>query len=382
MPSATVSPAAGRNAKPYLLGPEVDAIAAVFEDGEFGHGETTERFERALAAFLGVEDVVAVASGTDALHIALRAAGIGPGCEVIVPSMTFCASVQAILAAGAHPRFIEVDPATLCVTEDEILGALTGATRAVMPVLYGGRAIDCSPIRPILDERGIVIIEDAAHAFGSITPEGEVPVGATADVTCFSFGPIKNLTCGQGGAIIPRSSDEAQRARTLRLWGVATSQAERKRTTGYQVYGPGTHAFMSAINAAIGLVQLDAFATLAQRRTHLWRAYRDALDSLESAALVVDLDIERSVPFNCVIRISDRDAVFAQMRAAGIGVGVHYPPNHRQPAFCAWARDLPVTEQISRQIMSLPFHPAMDAEDVEMVVAALAQVLRSTGARR
>jgi dTDP-4-amino-4,6-dideoxygalactose transaminase len=381
MQSTAVSPAAASNARPYLLGPELEAVAGVFEDGEFGHAEITERFERAVAAFLGVDDVVAVASGTDALHIALRAAGIGPGCEVIVPSLTFCASVQAIVAAGASPRFIEVDPATLCVTEEAILGALTGTTRAVMPVLYGGRAIDCSGIRPILADRGIVVVEDAAHAFGSITPDGEVRVGATADVTCFSFGPIKNLTCGQGGAIIPRSADEAERARALRLWGVTTSQAERKRTTGYQVHGPGMHWFMSAINAAIGLVQLDGFAQLAERRTSLWRTYRDALAPLDPAILV-DLDIDRSVPFNCVIRIPERDTVFAAMRAAGIGVGVHYPPSHRQKAFSAWARNLPVTEATGRQIMSLPFHPAMDAADVETVAAALAPALRSTGAWR
>jgi dTDP-4-amino-4,6-dideoxygalactose transaminase len=377
MPSATVSPAAARNAKPYLLGPELDAVAGVFDDGEFGHGEIVERFERAVAAFLGVPDVVAVSSGTDALHIALRAAGIGPGCEVIVPSLTFCASVQAIVAAGANPKFIEIDPATLCVTQEAILSAISNTTRAVMPVLYGGRAIDYSKIRQILDDRGIVIVEDAAHAFGSITPDGEVHVGATGDVTCFSFGPIKNLTCGQGGAIIPRSEDEAERARAMRLWGVTKSQAERKRTTDYQVKGPGMHAFMSAINAAIGLVQLDGFTQLAERRTSLWRAYQGALAPLP--ATLVDLDIERSVPFNCVIRIPERDQVFAAMRAAGIGVGVHYPPNHRQRAFSAWVRDLPVTEESGRQIMSLPFHPAMDTGDVETVVAVLAQALEAAG---
>ncbi|HZU55675.1 MAG TPA: DegT/DnrJ/EryC1/StrS family aminotransferase [Actinocrinis sp.] len=380
MQTGAISPAYARNAKPYLLGGELDAVAAVFEDGEFGHAKIVEQFERAVAAFLGVDDVVAVASGTEALYIALRAAGISPGCEVIVPSLTFCASVQAIVATGARPVFVEVDPATLCTCAQTLLDAVTSATRAVMPVLYGGRAIDCSSIRAILHERDIVIIEDAAHAFGSTTPDGEVPVGATGDVTCFSFGPIKNLTCGQGGAIVPRSAHEAERARTLRLWGVATSQAERKRTTGYQVQGTGLHGFMSAINAAIGLVQLDGFAALRERRTSLWRAYRDVLAPLEQVALV-DVDIERSVPFNCVVRVPERDAVFTAMRGAGLGVGVHYPPNHRQPAFDAWARGLPVTEKVSEQIMSLPFHPAMDADDAQIVAAALAQALPSARGR-
>ncbi|MGH3492066.1 MAG: DegT/DnrJ/EryC1/StrS family aminotransferase, partial [Sciscionella sp.] len=191
-------------------------------------------------------------------------------------------------------------------------------------------------------------------------------------------GPIKNLTCGQGGAIIPRNRAQADRARAMRLWGVAQSQAERKQTTGYQVQDHGMHSFMSAINAAIGLVQLDRFAYLADKRASLWRSYRDSLDPLRAVTLV-DLDIERTVPFNCVIRVPERDRVFAAMRQAGIGVGVHYPPNHRQPAFHTWTRELPVTDKIARQIMSLPFHPAMGTSDIDTVVCALTQALASAG---
>jgi dTDP-4-amino-4,6-dideoxygalactose transaminase len=381
MPSTTVSAAARRNAKPYMLGPELNAIARILDDGEFGHAPTVEHFEAALAAFLGVGDVVAVASGTDALCIALRAVGIGPDSEVLVPSLTFCASVQAIIAAGAAPRFVEVDPATLCVTPQALLDAITPHTRAVMPVLYGGRAVDCSAIRPVLAERGIVIVEDAAHAFGSRTPDGEVRVGATGDVTCFSFGPIKNLTCGQGGALVPRTRAEADAARAMRLWGVAQSQAERKRSTSYRVHGHGMHAFMSAINAAIGLAQLDGFTLVAERRRALWRAYREALEPLPGVDLV-DLDIERTAPFNCVVRVAQRDRVFAVLRECGIGVGVHYPPNHLQPAFSAWARDLPVTERLATQIISLPFHPAMEPSDAAAVVSALAHALDATGDAR
>ncbi|UJW32467.1 aminotransferase class I/II-fold pyridoxal phosphate-dependent enzyme [Saccharothrix sp. AJ9571] len=140
---------------------------------------TAELFERELAQFLGVADVVAVATGTAALHLALLAAGVGPGEEVLVPSLTFCASVQAILATGAHPRFVEVDPASLCVTAEHIADALSAATRAVMPVLYGGRAIDLSPIQSQLAERKVTIVEDAAHAFGSC--QGPRRVGATRE---------------------------------------------------------------------------------------------------------------------------------------------------------------------------------------------------------
>lgn len=367
-----VPAAASRNAKPYLFGTELDAVAAVFDDGEFGHSHITEDFEAAVAAHLGVPRIVSTACGTDALHLALRAAGVGPGDEVVVPSMTFCASVQAILMAGAVPRFADVDPGTLCVTADSVTEALTPATRAVIPVLYGGRAVDLAGVAPVLADRGIVVVEDAAQAFGSMA--GDRPVGATGVLTCFSFGPIKSLTCGQGGAVVPRTDTEADTVAQLRLLGMRQSQAERKAATTYSVGAYGIRSPLSAINAAIGLAQLARFDELAAARKRLWRAYANALCGLEQVRLV-DVDVERTVPFNCVVRIPDRDAVFAAMRAAGVGVGVHYPPNHLQPAFAAWRRPLPVTEQVAREILSLPFHPAMANSDASAVVAVLRQAL-------
>lgn len=203
--SASARPDARRNASPYLYGRETEAIARVLEGGQYGHTEVTEEFERRIADFLGVPDAVAVASGTAALHTALLAAGIGPGHEVIVPSMTFCATVQAILAVGATPHFVDIDPATLCVSDKLVMDAVTDKTAAVMPVLFGGRPVDLCAIQEELDERGIVVIEDAAHAFGS--RHGTRRVGASGALTCFSFGPIKNLTCGQGGVVIPRTPE-------------------------------------------------------------------------------------------------------------------------------------------------------------------------------
>ncbi|WP_330328131.1 DegT/DnrJ/EryC1/StrS family aminotransferase [Streptomyces pseudovenezuelae] len=357
-----------RNASPYLFGGEAAAVAQVLESGQYGHSDVTEEFERRVADFLGVPEVVAVVSGTAALHLALLAAGAGPGDEVIVPSMTFCATVQAILAAGAIPVFVDVAPATLCVTDQLVTDAVTERTRAVLPVLFGGRAIDFSRIRTELTARGVVIVEDAAHAFGS--RHGARKVGATGDLSCFSFGPIKNLTCGQGGAVIPRTPQEAETIRLLRTLGIRQSQADRIRSTNYSVDRIGQRYTMSALNAAIGLAQLSRFEEIEAARPQLWRTYRDALAGTDGVALV-DLDIEHTVPFNCVVRVPNREAVFADMQARGIGVGVHYPPNHLQQAFAAWHRPLPVTEQVAEEIMSLPFHPAMTEQDVSHVVDAL-----------
>lgn len=363
-----------RNALPYLHGHEAAAVAGVLTGGHYTHGPETELFEQELAAFLGVPDVVAVAFGTAALHIALLAAGIGSGDEVVVPSFTFCATIQAILASGATPRFADINPATLCVTTDDILEAVTPATRAVMPVLYGGRAVDLTGIEPELAERGIAVIEDAAHAFGSRC--GGRKVGSTGVLTCFSFDPIKNLTCGEGGAIVPRDTGEAARARRIRDLGITQTRAQRSAAVSYSVECFGLRAHLPAVNAAIGRAQLARFPAVARRRTKLWCAYREELVDLDGVTLT-DVGIDRTVPFNCVVRLgSKRDEVFTRLRGQGIGVGVHYPPNHVQPAFAAWHRPLPRTELAATQVLSLPFHPALGPADAARVAGLLREALR------
>jgi len=366
--------AASRNALPYLHGHEAAEVARVLRSGHYTHGPETEQFERELAAFLGVPDVVAVASGTAALHIALLAAGIGPGDEVVVPSFTFCASVQAILACGARPRFADINPATLCVTSSDVLEAITPDTHAVMPVLYGGRAVDLSDISAELAERNIAVIEDAAHAFGSYA--GDRRVGSTGALTCFSFDPIKNLTCGEGGALVPCNANEAAQARRIRDLGIVQSRTERTQATGYEVQGFGLRAHLPALNAVIGRAQLARFPVIAVRRQELWSAYQAALSGAEGVS-IVDVDIARSVPFNCVVRIDEgRDQAFGRLRAQGIGVGVHYPPNHLQLAFAAWRRALPRTERAARRVLSLPFHPAITREDASHVTNLLREALK------
>jgi dTDP-4-amino-4,6-dideoxygalactose transaminase len=376
MTAPAASPSVSQAARPFLHGPEQDAVSEVLLSGQYGNGPLAEAFEKDVAAFLGVPDVVAVASGTAALHIGLLAAGIGPGDEVLVPSLTFCASIQAIRATGACPRFTEVSPDTLCVQTRDVLEAITPATRAVMPVLYGGRAVDLTSIQDVLDAHRIMVIQDAAHAFGSRC--GPDRVGSTGALTCFSFDPIKNLTCGEGGAIVPRNEEEATSARRLRGLGIAQSAAQRSLATSYEVDGFGLRAHLPSINAAIGRVQLQNFATVEARRKELWRAYQAGLQELHGVVLI-DVDVDYSVPFNCVVRVlRGRDDVFRRLRDRGIGAGVHYPPNHLQPAFAAWRRSLPVTESLGQQILSLPFHPGMDDEDVHHVVSALEQALRSS----
>ncbi|MCZ1009126.1 DegT/DnrJ/EryC1/StrS family aminotransferase [Streptomyces lydicus] len=373
--TAPARPDAGRNASPFLYGQEAEAVARVLESGQYGHTDVTEEFERRIAGLLGVPDAVAVASGTAALHTALLAAGVGPGDEVIVPSLTFCATVQAILAVGAAPRFVDIDPATLCVTDQLVMEAVDDTTAAVIPVLFGGRAVDLTH-QEELTERGIAVIEDAAHAFGSRS--GTRRVGTTGAMTCFSFGPIKNLTCGQGGMVIPRTPEEADRIRMMRLLGVARPQGERANSTTYRVGSFGLRYQLSGINAAIGLAQLDHFDTTEHTRRRLWRTYRDALAPLRGVTLV-DVDVDHTVPHLCQVHVPHRDDVFVELRARNIGVAVHYPPNHLQPAFAAWRCSLPATEDCGEEILSLPFHQHLTEADVDHVVTTLGQALKSAG---
>jgi perosamine synthetase len=290
--------------------------------------------------------------------------------------MTFCATIQAILAVGATPRFVDIEPDTMCVNGELVMEAVNDATAAVIPVLFGGRPVDLTAVHGELEERGVVVIEDAAHAFGSRS--GTRRVGTSGTLTCFSFGPIKNLTCGQGGMVIPRMPEEAETIRRLRLLGVVQSQSERANVTTYRVGGFGLRYQLSSINAAIGLAQLDRFTATEHIRRRLWRTYWEALAPLAGVTLV-DVDVEQAVPHLCQVRVPHRDRVFADLRGRDIGVGIHYPPNHLQPAFAAWHRTLPATEQAGEQILSLPFHQHLTDTHIEHVVSALGQALESAG---
>ena len=373
-PATSLVTGAGAGARPFLFGPEDFALLTALHSGHYNHSDVCDEFEAQVADFLGVTDTVAVSSGTAALHVALLAAGIGPGDEVVVPSFTFCATVQAILATGAIPRFADIDPTTLCTGATEAAEALTPATRAVIPVLYAGQAVDLSAVRPELDRRGIPVIEDAAHAFGS-SHDATRRVGATGDLTCFSFGPIKNLTCGQGGMVIPRSSEEAAACRALRSLGITDTVTSRADMTSYPVNGFGLRVQMPSLNAAIGLAQLGHLAEIQQQRRRLWRSYAAALEGIAGVVLL-DLDVERTVPHLCAVRVPDhREEVFAALRRLGIGVGTHYPPNHLQRAFASWHRSLPVTERIGREVMTLPFHLYLKDSDIAQVADALRHTL-------
>jgi dTDP-4-amino-4,6-dideoxygalactose transaminase len=314
--------------------------------------------------------LVAVSSGTAALHLALLSLGIKDGSEVLVPSMTFCASIQAIIAARAIPVFVDIDPETLCCDVDDLARRITPGTRAIMPVHYGGQSCDMDTILDVAQRHGLLVVEDAAHAFGSCY-KGRA-IGTIGHATSFSFDPIKNITCGDGGAVALQDQQAAEKIINMRLLGIDASTRPIDGSNRYQVTDIGYRYHMSDLHAAIGLQQLQKFPAIAARRREIWRCYAELLQSCVDVQLL-HYNLTDSVPFNFVLRIlnNKRDGLLAYLRERGIEAAIHYPPNHLQPFFQRYATPLPQTELVYQQILTLPLYPALSNDEVAFVANAV-----------
>jgi perosamine synthetase len=351
------------------LGPEeIQAVEEVFGSGWLGMGTVTRDFEEALERYLGCKHVVAVNTGTSALHIALSAFGIGPGDEVVVPSITFAASVQAILATGATPVFCDVDAETALADVADVARRITPRTRAVMPVHLYGSPCDMDALLAVAARHGIAVIEDAAHAFGS-TSAGR-RIGSFGDATCFSFDPIKAITCGEGGAVALADDARADVIRRRRALGIAPEPG----ASGHrEVTSEGFRYHMSDFCAAIGLAQLAKLEGFLRRRRAICRAYDAAFTGLRRVR-VPRADWDAIAPHIYVVRV-DAGAPAAMMgalRSAGVDTGVHYVASHVQPYFRRWATvELPVADRLWREIVTLPLHCAMTDADVRTVIDAV-----------
>jgi perosamine synthetase len=346
-----------------------------------GLGPKTAAFEAALAERLGVRHVVATSSCTAALHLALAALAPDGRNEIIVPSLTFVATIQAIVLAGYTPVFAEVDPQTLTIDCDDVARLLTRKTRAMLPVHFAGYPCDMEQLQRLAGPAGLDIISDGAHAFGS-TVRG-VPVGRQGTATCFSFSANKNISCGEGGAVATQSDALAAQLKKLRFLGMNHDTWERRageRPWQYTVASPGFRYHMSDINAAIGLAQLQRLDGFAHLRRRFAAVYDAGLASLPWT-LPVKRDLKYTIPHLYIMRVTRglRDALYASLRAEGIVCGVHYIPNHRQPAFTKFARSLPITEKLAGQIISLPLHTQLDSGQIEHVIAKVSHFLRRAG---
>jgi dTDP-4-amino-4,6-dideoxygalactose transaminase len=360
---------------------EQAAVADVITRGFLGTGAETQAFEQDLSAFMGGRPVACVSSGTAALHLALQACGVGRGDEVVVPSFTFVATFQAISATGAVPVPCEVDLGTGTIDVEDAERRITPRTRAILPVHYASVAGRLDEVYALAAARHLRVIEDAAHAFGCLR-RGQ-RVGASGDVVCFSFDGIKNITSGEGGAVVSEDIDVMRRVRDARLLGVERDTEQRyarTRSWDFDVSDQGYRYHMSDLMAAIGRTQLGRLEEeFAPRRRGLARCYRAALAGLPALSLFahqVDGDTG-IVPHIFPVRITDnlRDAVRQALATVGIETGIHYKPNHLLTKYRAQRDPLPVTEQLYAEILSLPLHPLVSDADQGEVIAVVARAL-------
>lgn len=362
---------------------ELAAVGDVFADGYFGHSDRTVRFEQALAAYLPAPHVVATNTGTSALHLALATLGMGPGDEVIVPALTFVASFQAIKMTGAIPVPCDVDPETLQMDLRDAERRITSRTKVLMPVHYAGGTCDLDALQALAGRHALRVVEDAAHAFGG-TSNGQ-KIGSRGDLVCFSFDSIKNITCGEGGAIVCRDGVFAERLRIRRKLGieaVPNMQASRA-PADYVVESLGFRYHMSAINAAIGLVQLGKVEEFARRRREICTRYDAALRNLPGVRTLKH-DYRQVNPHIYVIRVlkDKRDELMQFLAKSGIQSGINYVPNHRHALFAIPGLQLPETELAYRQILSLPLHCALTDAEVGEVIARVQTFLESDRGQR
>ncbi|MDD4910431.1 MAG: DegT/DnrJ/EryC1/StrS aminotransferase family protein [Candidatus Omnitrophica bacterium] len=358
--------------RPSIGREEINEVEKVFVSRWLGLGAWTLRFEEELKRFLGADNAIAVNTGTTALHLALDSIGINKGDEVIVPSLTFAASAQAIIAAGARPVFCDIEEDTFNMDVGDMQRRISARTRAVMPVHYGGLACDMDRILEISREKGIRVVEDAAHAFGS-SYKGK-KIGSFGDVTCFSFDPIKNITCGEGGAVVTVDKELMQVMYKKRILGIdkdTWSRYKHKREWFYNVTTSGYRYHMSNINAAIGLVQLRKIEGFIDRKKQIVQRYDNEFRGIADI-LLLKRDYAETAPFNYVLRVKrERDRLIEFLKERGIDSGVHYIPNHIQPFFEPYKSVLPVTEMVWQEMLTLPLYSEMSEEDLNKVVGAV-----------
>src|ERR1039458_1602823 len=345
--------------------PEIDAaIAGVLESCQFVLGSEVAEFEQEFAAYCGTGECIALNSGTSALHLALLAAGVGQGDEVITVPFTFVASVAAVLYTGARPVLVDIDPRSFTMDPAAIEAAITPRTKAILPVHLYGQPADMDPIMEIARRRHLVVIEDAAQAHGA-KYKGR-PVGSIGDIACFSFYPGKNLGAyGEGGAVTTSNAEFGRTIRMLRDWG-----QDRK----YHHVLRGFNYGMEAFQGAILRVKLRHLERWTEARRAIVGKYNQLLAG-SGVERPTEMPWARHVYHVYTLRTDDRDALHAALQTEGIQTGIHYPvPVHLQPAYAdlGYARlTLPESEKAADQVLSLPLYPEMTDDQIERVSEAL-----------
>lgn len=349
---------------PFLSELELAAVKRVFDSCYLGMGREVEAFERELAAFLGGRHVVCTSSGSAALHLGCLAAGLGPGDEVLVPGVTFVASYQAISAAGATPVLCDIDRRTGLMDLASAWNKLTPRTRAIMPVHYAGHAGDLPAVFEFARTRDLRVIEDAAHAFG--TAVNGRKVGAAGDITCFSFDPIKSVTCGEGGAVVLNETKEAVVVRESLRLGLGYADGAYSAVARRQ----GWRYHLPDINAAIGRVQLGRFENeIVPLRRRLHACYREVLSAIDGVSLLETADgvVPHIMPI--LVEEGGRDRVASALARNEVRTARHYQPGYLHPFYRG--EDLPGVRAMMERQLTLPLHHRMSVDEIAKIAAII-----------
>lgn len=374
-------------ALPWIGEAEKRAVAEVLDSGWITTGAKAHEFGRRVAAMSGAPYGLAVNSCTGAMHLALAVLGVGPGDEVITSTWTFCSTVNVILHLGARPVLVDVEPDTLNLDPARVAEAMTPRTKVLLPVHFAGHPADLDAIQALARPRGLRVVEDAAHAFGA-SFRGQ-PIGSHGDAVCFSFYAIKNVTTGEGGALVTADAELFERAQVASLHGISKDAWKRYAATGswyYEVTMPGFKYNLTDLSAAIGLAQLDRFAEFQARRERLAVRYGAYFAEVEGVTALgvrpgvgharhiypVLLDLDRLTV--------DRAAFLEALKAERIGTTVNFIPIHRHPYYRQNlplpAAGFPVADAAYPRLVTLPLFPRMEESDVDDVVRAVCKLLR------
>ncbi len=364
---------------------DIQAVVSVLRSDWLTTGPKVAEFEEAFATWVGAKHAVSFSSGTAALHGAAFAAGLMPGDEAITTPMTFAATANCVLYQGATPVFADVSPDTLNLDPDQVAARITPRTRAVLPVDYAGHPADLDAILALAARHGFIVIEDASHALGAEYRQRRI--GSIADMTVFSFHPVKHLATGEGGMVTTNRADFAETLRRFRNHGISSDARQRQRDGQwhYEMVLLGFNYRLTDIACALGLSQLKKLEENLSRRRAIATRYSDAFQDLD-AVVVPAVRSEANPAWHLYpIRLNldrlsaDRGQIFRSLRAENIGVNVHYIPVHFHPyyrdRFRHRAGQLPLAEDAYGRLISLPMFHGMSDQDVEDVIRAVGKVI-------
>lgn len=367
--------------KQYIDDEDIKAVVEVLRSDWLTTGPKVAEFEKAVADYVGVKYAVAVSSGTAALHCAMYALDIGPGDEVIVPPITFAATANCIVYQGGKPVFVDVEPDTLLINPDEVEKSITDKTKAVISVDYAGHPCDYESLREIADRYDLDLVADSCHALGG-KYKGE-KVGSLADLTVFSFHPVKHITTGEGGMITTDNEEQANRMRLFRNHGITTDHHQREQQSSwfYEMNALGFNYRITDIQCTLGLSQLKKLPKFLERRREIASYYDKAFEGIpEIKPLSVNSNVKHAYHLY-IVKVDyrslkmDRNDIFQSLREEGIGVNIHYIPVHLHPYYQTHFNTAPgdctVAEAAYEKIISIPNFPGMTNQDIESVIAVI-----------